>query len=83
MSEGIAGIIRALPQEAFREPSNRLAGLTCLEKIRWLQQTAYFIWKHKGAARAGKRNVAGEGCSGSGGGQSPDRPAVPGATGRG
>ena len=50
MPEDLAGIIRALPQEAFREPSNRLATLTYQERLSWLQQTAYFVWKHKGAA---------------------------------
>lgn len=51
MSEDLARIIRELPDEAFREPSNRLESLTYYERLRWLQQTAYFIWKHKGAAQ--------------------------------
>ncbi|MDD5306193.1 MAG: hypothetical protein PHU25_02620 [Deltaproteobacteria bacterium] len=50
MSDNLADIIRAIPEEAFREPRNPLESLTSLERLRWLQQTAYFIWRHKGAA---------------------------------
>ncbi len=52
MAEDLAGLIRSLPSEAFRDPPDRLLGLTFLERLRWLQETAYFVWKHKGAARA-------------------------------
>jgi len=51
MPDDLAGIIRAIPEEAFRETPNRLEGLTSLERLRWLQQTACFIWRYKGAAR--------------------------------
>ena len=50
LSRDLAGIIRAIPEEAFREPQNPLESMTYLERLRWLQQTAYFIWRHKGAA---------------------------------
>lgn len=51
MVEDLAKTIRALPEEAFREPPEPLLGMSYLERLRWLQQTAYFIWKYKGAAR--------------------------------
>jgi hypothetical protein len=59
MTDDLAGVIRSLPREAFREPSNRLAGLSYRERLLWLQQTAWFIWKHGGAAREDRG--AGEG----------------------
>jgi hypothetical protein len=59
MPEDLAEIIRALPAEAFREPPDRLAGMTHLERLRWLQQTACFVWKHKGAAQAERREDTG------------------------
>ena len=51
MAEDLARTIRALPEEAFQEPPAPLLGVSYLERLRWLQQTAYFIWKYKGAAR--------------------------------
>ena len=51
MADDLAAVIRAVPEEAFRAPRNPLEGMSSLERLRWLQQTAYFIWKHKGAAR--------------------------------
>lgn len=51
MSEDFKEILREIPEEAFQELRNPLEALSYLERIRWLQQTAYFIWKHKGAAR--------------------------------
>jgi hypothetical protein len=53
MSEDLAEVIRAIPEEAFREPRNPLENLTHLERLRWLEQTAYFIWKHKDASSRG------------------------------
>lgn len=50
MSDDLAALIRSIPEEAFREPHNQLEGLTALERLRWLQQTAWFIWRHQGAA---------------------------------
>jgi hypothetical protein len=54
VAEDLASVVRALPEEAFREPPDRLLCLSPLERLRWLQQTAYFIWKYKGAARQGQ-----------------------------
>lgn len=51
MAKDVAEDIRAIPEEAFRERPDPLRRLTYLERLRWLQQTAYFIWKYKGAAR--------------------------------
>ena len=51
MPEDVAGIIRDLPDGAFREPSNRLRAMTYQERLAWLQQTAYFVWRYRGAAR--------------------------------
>jgi len=52
MTEDLAEVIRAIPEEAFREPPSRFSELSPLERLRWLQHTAYFVFKHKGAARA-------------------------------
>jgi hypothetical protein len=57
MPEDLARIIRDLPPDAFQEPSNRLEALTYLQRLHWLQQTAYFIWKYKGVAR--RRDLSG------------------------
>lgn len=43
--------IRAVPAEKFEQPQSSLAELSPLQRLRWLEQTAYFVWKHKGAAR--------------------------------
>ena len=43
--------IRALPDSAFRDTPNRLLTLSYLERLRWLQQTAYFVYRYRGAAR--------------------------------
>jgi hypothetical protein len=51
MADSLAEIIRAIPAEAFREPQNPLESMTYLERLRWLQQTAYFVWKHRDAIR--------------------------------
>jgi hypothetical protein len=53
MPDDLVALIRSIPEQAFREPENTLDGLTCLERLRWLQQTAWFIWRHKGAANRG------------------------------
>jgi hypothetical protein len=51
MAEDLVACVRAVPEEAFREPPHPLEGLTHLERLRWLQETARFVWKHRGAAR--------------------------------
>jgi hypothetical protein len=51
MGDGFADLVRAIPAESFREPASGLAHLTGLERLRWLQQTARFVWMHRGAAR--------------------------------
>jgi len=43
--------IRQLPASAFRDTPKRLLALSHLERLRWLQQTAYFVYKYRGAAR--------------------------------
>jgi hypothetical protein len=53
----LADIIRATPEEAFREPRNPLENMSALERLRWLQQTAYFIWKHKGVVRTRRKET--------------------------
>ena len=56
MTEDLVRMIRSLPREAFRVPSNRLAGLSYRDRLLWLQQTAWFVWKHGGAARENRGN---------------------------
>jgi hypothetical protein len=51
MTEELREAIRRLPEDAFKEPKASFANLDYLERLRWLQQTAYFVWKFKGAAR--------------------------------
>lgn len=51
MTDDTARTIRQLPQEAFREPSNRLLTMTYHQRLIWLQQTAYFVYRYRGAAR--------------------------------
>jgi len=51
MAEDLVACVRAVPEEAFREPLNPLEGMSHLERLRWLQETARFVWKHRGAAR--------------------------------
>ena len=59
MSEELRDLIRSLPDEAFREPEGRFASLSPLQRLRWLQQTAYFVWRYKGAARCWARETPG------------------------
>jgi len=51
MTEELVSAVRAVPEEAFREPPHPLDDLSHLERLRWLQETARFVWKHRGAAR--------------------------------
>ena len=51
MNEELRKLIDSLPPDAFQEDRNRFSRLSPIERLRWLQQTAWFIWKHKGAAR--------------------------------
>jgi hypothetical protein len=53
MGDDLATIIRAMPDDAFREPDDPLKDLSQLDRLRWLQQTAHFIWRNKGATRGG------------------------------
>lgn len=53
--DAIHEMIRALPKEAFQEPSDAFLRLTPLERLRWLQETALFIWKYKGIAQTQTR----------------------------
>lgn len=53
MARRLEDIVRSLPAERFAEPRNDFARLSPIERLRWLQQTAWFVWKHKGAARNG------------------------------
>ena len=48
--QGVVEQVHGEADAAFREPENQLVALSPLQRLRWLQQTAYFIWKHKGAA---------------------------------
>jgi hypothetical protein len=57
MSDDLRDVILALPEEAFCEPEGRFASLTHLQRLRWLQQTAYFVWKYRGAARRWARET--------------------------
>ncbi len=52
MTEDLKETIRRIPEEAFRETEEPLANLSYLERLRWLEQTAYFIWKFKGTAQS-------------------------------
>ena len=54
MIEDPEKMIRVLPEDAFREPTNPLSRLSPLERLRWLQQTAYFIWRFKGSCGSAK-----------------------------
>jgi len=49
--EELLGVIRGMSEEAFREPDDGFASLSPLERLRWLQQTAHFVWRFGGAAR--------------------------------
>jgi hypothetical protein len=51
MDDELREAIRKLPDDAFREPENRFTSISPLERLRWLQQTAFFVWKFKGAAQ--------------------------------
>lgn len=51
MTDDTQSRIRALPDSAFRDTPNRLLSLSYLERLRWLQQTAYFVYRYRGAAR--------------------------------
>jgi len=51
MAEDLVDIVRAVPEESFREPPYPLDDLSHLERLRWLQETARFVWKHRGTAR--------------------------------
>ena len=50
MNDELREIIRRIPAEAFRSPRNQLAALSYVERLRWLQQAALFVWKYKGVA---------------------------------
>ena len=50
MNEALQAAIRRIPAKAFRESRDQLSGLSYAERLRWLQQTAYFVWKYKGVA---------------------------------
>jgi hypothetical protein len=51
MTESWVERIREVPAEEFRRQRASFADLTPGQRLRWLEQTAYFVWKHKGAAR--------------------------------
>ena len=51
MAEDLVSSVRAVPAEAFREPPSPFEKMSPLERLRWLQETARFVWKHRGAAR--------------------------------
>ena len=53
MAEDLVASVRAVPAEAFREPPRAFEELSPLERLRWLQETARFVWKHRGAAHRG------------------------------
>lgn len=50
MNDQLKELIEAIPSEAFRDDPDGFLSLTPVERLRWLQHTAWFIWKHKGAA---------------------------------
>ncbi|MFH2006088.1 MAG: hypothetical protein ABI333_05830 [bacterium] len=51
MDRNLGQLIRSIPSAAFREPEDGFTKLSPLERLRWLQQTALFVWKQGGAAR--------------------------------
>lgn len=51
MGDDLHDVVRGLPDEAFSERDSGFASLSPLERLRWLQQTAHFVWRFKGAAR--------------------------------
>ena len=51
MDSDLEQLIRSIPREAFQDPHSGFAELSPIERLRWLQQTAWFVWKYKGAAR--------------------------------
>ncbi len=51
MDERLREVIGGIPDDAFREHGGAFALLSPFERLRWLQQTALFVWKYKGAAR--------------------------------
>jgi hypothetical protein len=51
MAEDLVASVRAVPAEAFREPERAFEELSPLARLRWLQETARFVWTHRGAAR--------------------------------
>jgi hypothetical protein len=54
MNEELVQLIESVPSDAFKDHRVRFADLSPLERLRWLQQTAWFIWRHKGAAECRK-----------------------------
>lgn len=50
MNEDIRGNIESLPREEFREHREGLRNLSPTERLRWLQQTALFVWRYRGVA---------------------------------
>lgn len=50
MNDELREKIRQIPAEEFKEPRNQLSGLSYAERLRWLQQTALFVWRYKGVA---------------------------------
>lgn len=51
MDRELERAIRSTPAEMFREPAGEFAKLSPAERLRWLQHTAWFVWKHKRVAR--------------------------------
>jgi len=61
MNSELERLIRSIPPEEFQNPGDDFAGLSPLDRIRWIQQTAWFVWKFGGAARKGEGPPPGDG----------------------
>ena len=60
MDKQLEQLIQSIPDEAFQEPRSNFSRLSPFERLQWLQQTAWFVWKYKGAARRRHRVGSGD-----------------------
>ena len=61
MNSKLEQLIHSIPADEFQDSGDNFTELSPIERIRWIQQTAWFIWKYKGAAQRGEESSPGTG----------------------